>query len=163
MISALSGVRYPITATALRPESHRANSSGLSIVANAQRCSISASSCGCEMECSKQKRRKQIAAQTCLAALEIVRIVSRMGIPRPDNGRFLRHRFSPKPKVIATQNSLPKRNHVAKEAVSAALQTMTRRQSERICKPNDAPTTKPRPCVKTMLYAPSLRFRSPSP
>ena len=49
----------------------------------------------------------------------------------PDNGRFLRHRFSPKPKVIATQNSLPKRNHVAKEAVSAALQTRTRQRSER--------------------------------
>ena len=38
----------------------------------------------------------------------------------PHNGRFLRHRFSPKPKVIATPISLPKRNHVAKEAVSAA-------------------------------------------
>ena len=53
------------------------------------------------------------------------------------NGRFLRHRFSPKPKVIATPNSLPKRNHVAKEAVSAAWQTKTRQRSERICKPND--------------------------
>ena len=67
------------------------------------------------------------------------------------NGRFLRHRFSPKPKVIATQSSLPKRNHVAKEAVSAAWQTKTRQRSERISKPNDAPKTKPRPCVKTML------------
>ena len=36
------------------------------------------------------------------------------------NGRFLRHRFSPKPTSVATTNSLPKRNHVAKEAVSAA-------------------------------------------
>ena len=70
---------------------------------------------------------------------------------RPDNGRFLRHRFSPKSKVIAIQNSLPKRSNVAKEAVSAAWQTKTRQRSERICKPNDAPRTKPRPCVKTML------------
>ena len=46
------------------------------------------------------------------------------------NGRFLRHRFSPKPKVIATQNSLPNRDHVAKEAVSAALQTRKRQRSE---------------------------------
>ena len=67
------------------------------------------------------------------------------------NGRFLRHRFSPKPEVIATANSLPKRNHAAKEAVSAARQTKTRLRSERICKSNDAPRAKPRPCVKTML------------
>jgi len=67
------------------------------------------------------------------------------------SGRFLRHRFSPKPKVVATPNSLPKRNHIAKEAVSAARQTKTRQRSERICEPNDAPRTKPRPCVKTML------------
>ena len=33
------------------------------------------------------------------------------------NGSFLRHRFSPKPTSVATPNSLPKRNHVAKEAV----------------------------------------------
>ena len=51
------------------------------------------------------------------------------------NGRFLRHRFSMKAKVIATQISLPKRNQVAKEAVSAALQTRTRQRSELICKP----------------------------
>ena len=38
------------------------------------------------------------------------------------NGRFLRHRFSSKPTSVATVNSLPKRNHVAKEAVSAAWQ-----------------------------------------
>ena len=38
-----------------------------------------------------------------------------------DNGRFLRHRFSPKPTSVATQNSLPKRIDVAKEAVSAAV------------------------------------------
>ena len=69
----------------------------------------------------------------------------------PHNGRFLRHRFSPKPKVYATPDSLPKRKHVAKEAVSAALQTRTRQRSERRFKPNDAPKTKPRPCVKTML------------
>ena len=49
---------------------------------------------------------------------------------RSHNGRFLRRRFSPKPKVIATQNSLPKRNHVAKEAVSAAWQAKTRQRSE---------------------------------
>ena len=42
---------------------------------------------------------------------------------RSHNGRFLRHRFSPKSKSAATPNSLPKRNHVAKEAVSAARQT----------------------------------------
>ena len=65
---------------------------------------------------------------------------------------FLRHRFSPKSKSVATQNSLPKRNHVAKEAVSAARQTKTRQRSERRRKPNDAPRTKPRPCVKTMLH-----------
>ena len=67
------------------------------------------------------------------------------------NGRFLRHRFSPKSTNVATVNSLPKRNHVAKEAVSAAWQTRTRQRSERICKPNDAPMTKPWPSVKTML------------
>ena len=38
--------------------------------------------------------------------------------------------FSPKPKVIATANSLSKRNRVAKEAVSAAWQTKTRQRSE---------------------------------
>ena len=68
-----------------------------------------------------------------------------------DNGRFLRHRFSPKPKVVATTFSLPKRNRVAKEAVSAAWQTKTRQRSKRRGKPNDAPKAKPRPCVKTML------------
>ena len=55
-----------------------------------------------------------------------------------------------------------KRNHVAKEAVSAAWQTSTRQRSERICKPNDAPKTKPRPCVKTMLHDAELPVRSPS-
>ena len=85
---------------------------------------------------------------------------STMGKTVPDNGRFLRHCFSPKPKVIATQNSLPKRIHVAKEAVSAAWQTRTRQRSERICKPNDAPKTKQRPCVKTMLGDPSGAVRS---
>ena len=70
---------------------------------------------------------------------------------RSPNGRFLRHRFSPKPKVIATPISLPKRNHVAKEAVSTALQTNARQRSDKRGKPNDAPTTKPWPCVKTML------------
>ena len=50
---------------------------------------------------------------------------------RPHNGRFLRHRFSPKPTSVATQNSLPKRDHVAKEAVSTALQTKTRQRSDR--------------------------------
>ena len=78
----------------------------------------------------------------------------------PPNGRFLRHRFSPKPKVIATRNSLPKRNHVAKEAVSAAWQTSTRQRSERICNPNDAPRTKPRPCVKTMLGDPIMHQKA---
>ena len=47
------------------------------------------------------------------------------------NGRFLRHRFSPKPTNVATPNSLPKRIHVAKEAVSTALQTNSRQRSER--------------------------------
>ena len=76
---------------------------------------------------------------------------------RTYNGRFLRHRFSPKPKVIATPNSLPKRIHVAKEAVSAAWQTKTRHRSDRRGKPNESPKTKPRPCVKNMLCAP-LRY-----
>ena len=80
-----------------------------------------------------------------------------MDILRAANGRFLRHRFSPKPKVIATTNSLPKRNHVAKEAVSAAWETRTRKRSEQRGKPNDAPKTKPRPCVKTMLCVGELR------
>ena len=44
-----------------------------------------------------------------------------------------------------------KRNHVTKEAVSAAWQTKTRQRSERICTPNHAPRTMPWPCVKTML------------
>ena len=70
---------------------------------------------------------------------------------RSHNGRFLRHRFFSKPTNVAAQNSLPKRKHVAKEAVSAAWQTKTRQRSERISKPKDALTTKPRPCVKTML------------
>ena len=47
------------------------------------------------------------------------------------NGRFLRHRFSTKSKSVATLISLPKINHVAKEAVSTALQTNTRQRSER--------------------------------
>ena len=68
-----------------------------------------------------------------------------------DNGRFLRHRFSPKSTSVATQISLPKRNRVAKEAVSAARQTKRCHRSEQHGKPNDSPTTKPRPCVKTML------------
>ena len=81
---------------------------------------------------------------------------------RPHNGRFLRHRFSPKLKVIAIQKSLPKRIHVAKEAVSAALQTRTRHQSDQHDKPKDTPTTKPRPCVKTMLCDRCTRVRHPS-
>jgi hypothetical protein len=80
---------------------------------------------------------------------------------RSCNGRFLRHRFSPKPTSVAITISLPKRNHVAKEAVSAALQTRTRQRSERIRKPNDAPKTKPRPCVKTMLHDRWISVRFP--
>ena len=90
----------------------------------------------------KRLPRQEIFGETCFCNTLVT-----------DNGRFLRHRFSPNQKVIATAISLPKRNHVAKEAVSAALQTSTRQRSERIYKPNDAPRTKPRPCVKTMLYA----------
>ena len=86
------------------------------------------------------------------ATVEVSRFLRHVSLGS-HNGRFLRHRFSPKPKVIATQNSLPKRKHVAKEAVSAALQTKTRQRSERICKPNDAPKTKPRPCVKPCCAA----------
>ena len=67
------------------------------------------------------------------------------------NGRVLRHRFSPKSENVATPISLPKRNRVAKEAVSAAWQTRTRHRRGRVGKPNDAPTAKPRLCVKTML------------
>ena len=76
---------------------------------------------------------------------------------RSPNGRFLRHRFSPKLTNVATPNSLPKRNHVAKEAVSAAWQTKTRHGSVERGKPNNTPTTKPRPCVKTMLCDAELR------
>ena len=46
------------------------------------------------------------------------------------NGRFLRHRFSPKSKSVATPISLPKRNHVARDAVSTASQTNTRQLGE---------------------------------
>ena len=48
-------------------------------------------------------------------------------------------------------NQFTKKKDVAKEAVSAAMQTGTRQQSERICELIDAPRTKPRPCVKIML------------
>ena len=72
---------------------------------------------------------------------------------RSHNGRFLRHRFFSKPTNVAAQNSLPKRIDVAKEAVSAASQTQRRYRSDQYRKPNDALMTKPRPCVKTMLYA----------
>jgi len=51
----------------------------------------------------------------------------------------------------ATPNSLPKIIRVAKEAVSAAWQSKTCDRSGQFVKPNDAPRTKPRPCVKTML------------
>ena len=47
---------------------------------------------------------------------------------RSHNGRFLRHRFSPKPTSVATPNSLPKRTNVAKEAVSTAWQTNPRQR-----------------------------------
>ena len=83
---------------------------------------------------------------TLISGLRLIRRLS-----EHFNGRFLRHRFSLKPRNAATRNSLPKRNHVAKEAVSAAWETRSRQRSERICKPNDAPRTKPRPSVKTML------------
>ena len=79
----------------------------------------------------------------------------RDGRPRDaieSNGRFLRHRFSPKPTSVAIPISLPKRTHVAKEAVSPARQIKAHQQSERQSKPNDFPATKPWPCVKT-LYA----------
>ena len=98
-----------------------------------------------------------------LAVLESGRTALKNQWVLPPNGRFLRHRFSPKPTSVATPNSLPKRNHVAKEAVSAAWQTRTRQRSERIRKPNDTPRTKPRPCVKTMLYAATRWGRSNSP
>jgi hypothetical protein len=59
--------------------------------------------------------------------------------PQPDNSLqqyrlptegFYDTASPPKPESVATQNSLPKRNHVAKEAVSAAWQTKARRRSE---------------------------------
>ena len=50
--------------------------------------------------------------------------------PRAYNGRFLRHRFSPKPTSVATPNSLPKKSPVAKEVVSAAVANQTQQQSE---------------------------------
>ena len=99
----------------------------------------------------KRLPRQEIFGETCFFNTLVT-----------DNGRFLRHRFSPKPTSVATAISLPKRNHVAKEAVSAAWQTKTRQRSERICKTNDAPRTKPRPCVKTMLHVSELRLRSQS-
>ena len=52
--------------------------------------------------------------------------------PVSANGRFLRHRFSSKSTNVAAASSLPKRNHVAKEAVSAAWQTNTRQRSKQI-------------------------------
>ena len=44
----------------------------------------------------------------------------------PTTEGFYDTAFSPKAKSVATQNSLPKRIHVAKEAVSAASQIKTR-------------------------------------
>ena len=80
---------------------------------------------------------------------------------RSHNGRFLRHRFSPKPTNVATPNSLPKRINVAKETVSAAWQTRTHHRNGRPGKPNDVPITKPRPCVKNMLHDRWLGVRFP--
>ena len=57
-------------------------------------------------------------------------IDSGIGEISPHNGRFLRHRFSPKPTSVTTEISLPKRNHVAKEAVSTASQTKTQQPSD---------------------------------
>ena len=68
------------------------------------------------------------AGVTAYAAGEEVSIAHQLV---PDNGRYLRHRFSPKQTNVATPNSLPKRIHVAKEAVSTALQTNSRQRSER--------------------------------
>ena len=95
--------------------------------------------------CTENRRNDQQCTET--------EIDSRHLFPRgrSHNGRFLRHRFSPKSKSVATPFSLPKRNYVAKEAVSAVWQTSPRQRSGQYGKPNDAPTTKPRPCVKTML------------
>ena len=93
----------------------------------------------------------------CSQPLVNVRNTHSLGSTNRSHLRFLRHRFSPKPKVIATPFSLPKRNLAAKEAVSAALRTRTRQRSERHCKPNDAPRMKPRLCVNTMLCDPLSR------
>ena len=54
-------------------------------------------------------------------------------------------------KASQHKNSLPKRNHVAKEAVSTAWQTSPRHRNDQRGKPNDAPVAKPWPCVKSML------------
>ena len=68
------------------------------------------------------------------------------------NGRFLRHRFSPKSKSVATQNSLPKKSHVAKErGVHGDANQHATMLAGQHGKPNDAPTTKPLHGVKTML------------
>ena len=80
---------------------------------------------------------------------------------RADNGRVLRHRFSPKATSVATPISLPKRNRAAKEAVSAALQTKMHHRNDRHGKSNESPRTKPRPCVKTMLHDREAVERSP--
>ena len=57
--------------------------------------------------------------------------------------------------VYQKEISLPKRRC---PRLSAAWQTRTRQRSERICKLNDAPRTKPRLCVKTMLGDRDLSF-----
>ena len=70
---------------------------------------------------------------------------------RSPNGRFLRHRFSPKPKVIATSNQFTKKKQACQRGGVRGVANKPRQRSERRFKPNDAPRTKPRPCVKTML------------
>ena len=84
--------------------------------------------------CTRRWWREQESAAPRSRELAQWTLDSRMGLHsiqrRSHNGRFLRNRFSPKPVSVATTNSLPKRNHVAKEAVSAAWHTRTRQRSE---------------------------------
>ena len=79
-----------------------------------------------------------------------------------DNGRFLRHRFSPKPKVIATANSLPKKNTLPKRRCPRRCKPERDNGASGVSRPNIALTTKPRPRVKNMLGDPVRYPTAPS-
>ena len=71
---------------------------------------------------------------------------------RSPNGRFLRHRFSPKPINVATAISLPKEHALPKRRCPRRGKPKRDNGAKERGKPIDAPRTKPWPCVKTMLY-----------